>query len=621
MIQFRRAAAVAAIAIAGCAFAQPAAPDPVFEPAAPESQGIPAAALAALGETVAGFLEKDYALGAELLVIKNRKIVFHEAYGVADREEGKPWATGTGAGTVCNIRSMTKTLTGAAAQILIDRGKLGLDDPASKYLPGFDNEKSRGITLRHLLTHRSGLPLTMITTALDQYPDLLALANAAGEHGPDFEPGTKFWYSDAGTDCVAAIVEVIAGETIDQFVTREIIGPLQMTDSFYALDASDPRFARIASLYLGQPGSWARFWSAGGEPLYPFAWGSQTIYSTPLDYAKFLGMWMDGGLAAGGTRVLSEEAVARTLTPASPMSMLGSDARFPTDFRGLDTYYGQMSVLYCPEPEAHDPEADEPDALPTEAVIISHSGSDGTIAWAWPELDLMVLYFTQSRGGTSPLRIEEAIDRLLIHPGEAAVAEIPEHLKPLIGVYLANFANYDNERFEVLIKGGKLALDIPSQMVFELLDPDAEGMRAFALAPDKVKVSFHLGDDGNADVLQIHQGGETFEVPREGSALAAEQARKIEIPAEVLRSVVGKYKVGETGAVVEVFLDADGVLSIKDSPTSVFQLRPSRDAELTWVVRQNPAVSLSFEKGEDGAIVSMTRHVGGATLVMPRQEE
>lgn len=617
MIRFRRAAAGAALVLAACASAQHVGQDSVFPPATPESQGVRAEAAEALGEAVAGFVENDFAVGAELLVIKNRKVVFHEAYGEADREEDKPWIIGAGAGTVCNVRSMTKTLTGAAAQILIDRGELGLDDPASKYLPGFDNDKSRAITVRQLLTHRSGLPLTMITTAIDQYPDLHTLANSAGEHGPDSEPGSKFWYSDAGTDCLAAIVEVITGETIDGFVTREIIEPLGMTDSFYGIDASDPRFTRIGSLYLGQPGAWARFWTpADGEPLYPFAWGSQTIYSTALDYAKFLGMWMDGGLAPDGTRVLSEEAVARTLAPASPMSMLGSDARFPTDYRGLSVYYGQLSVLYCPEPEA-----DHPDALPTDSVIISHSGSDGTIAWAWPDLDLMVLYFTQSRGGTSALRIEEVIDGLLIHPGEeVATAEVPEHLRPFAGVYIANFANFDNERFEVLVKDGKLALDIPSQMVFELLEPDAEGMRAFAIAPDQIKVSFDLGDDGRAEVLHIHQSGMTFDVPREGTAMAAEQAKVIEVAPEVLEAVVGKYQDPESGSVLEIFVDAEGVLSIKAPPSTVFQLRPARDAELTWVVKQIPAVSLSFEKGEDGKIVSMTRHIGEATLVMPRQE-
>jgi CubicO group peptidase (beta-lactamase class C family) len=613
----QRFAVTVTLAWAACGLAQ-VSPDPVFEPATPESQGVGAEAIGALDELAASFVEKDYAVGSELLILRNRRIIFHKAYGDADRESHTPWAVGTGSGTVCNIRSMTKTLTGAAAQILIDRGELSLDDPAAKYLPGFDNDKSREITVRQLLTHRSGLPLTVITRAIDQYPDLLTLANAAGEGGPEFEPGSKFWYSDAGSDSVAAIVEVITGETIDAFVTREILRPLEMTDSFYGIDGADPRFGRIGGLYLGQVGAWVRFWTpADGKPLYPFAWGSQTVYSTALDYAKFLGMWMDGGLAPDGTRVLSEAAVERTLTPASPMSMLGSDARFPTDYRGLSVYYGQMSVLYCAEPEGG-----ESGALPAEPVIISHSGSDGTIAWAWPELDLMVLYFTQSRGGTSVLRMEETIDRVLIHPGEVApVAEVPEEFRPFVGVYIANFASFENERFEVLVKGGKLALDIPSQMVFELLGPDADGNRPFAIAPEQIKVSFHLGEDGQADALQIHQSGMSFDVPREGSAAALEQSKAGEVSREVLDSVCGRYHDPESDGVLEVFLDEEGVLSIKAPPEMVFQLRPSRDAELTWVVKQNPAVSLTFERGEDGKIVSMTRHIPGQSLAMPRVEE
>lgn len=593
-----------------------AAPDPAFQLATPESVGIAPEAVEALGELAAGFVEKDYTVGSELLIILDRKIIFHRAYGEADRESHTPWTVGTGTGTVCNIRSMTKTLTGAAAQILIDRGELSLDDPAAKYLPGFDNDKSRGITVRQLLTHRSGLPLTIITQAIDQYPDLIAQANAAGEAGPESEPGSKFWYSDAGTDCVGAIVEVVTGETLDSFVGREILTPLGMSDSFYALDGADPRFSRIGSLYVGSPGAWTRFWTpADGEPLYPFAWGSQTLYSSPLDYAKFLAMWMDGGLASDGTRVLSEAAVDRTLTPASPMSMLGADARFPTDYRGLGVYYGQMSVLYCPEGES------DADTMPAgEPVIISHSGSDGTIGWAWPERDLMVLFFTQSRGGTAVLRMEEPIDRLLIHAGEdGPVVETPERYQPFVGVYIANFGPFENERFEVLAKQGKLALDIPSQMVFELRDAGEDGLWPFAIAPDQAKIEFVLGEDGTAELLRLHQGPQTFEVPREGTALAIEQSAPIVIDPAVLEEVAGNYHDPESDATVEVLIDESGGLSVQAPQGPLLQLRPMRDAELTWLVKMSPAISLSFERGEDGEIVSMTRHIGGQALVMPRE--
>src|SRR5205823_12149417 len=141
-------------------------------------------------------------VGGELLVIKNRKTVLHEVYGNRDREDKRPMERNT----IFNIRSMTKPLTGAAVQILIDEGKVGLDDPVAKYLPGFDNDKSRAITIKQLLEHRSGLPLTIITARIDQFKDLQAQAQAVGEKGPQFKPNEKFWYSDAGSDTAAAVV-------------------------------------------------------------------------------------------------------------------------------------------------------------------------------------------------------------------------------------------------------------------------------------------------------------------------------------------------------------------------------------------------------------------------------
>ena len=212
-------------------------------------------------------------VGGELLIIKNRKTILHEVYGARDREDKRAMERDT----IFNIRSMTKPLTGVAVQMLADQEKLRLDDPVAKYLPGFDNDKSKAITIEQLLQHRSGLPLSIITVKMDQYSDLQAQAKAIGEKGPQFKPGEKFWYSDAGSDTAAAVVERISGMTIDRFVAERILQPLGMADSFYLSKADDPRKKRVASLYFGSPGKWTRIWKPGGAPLYPFAWGSQTL--------------------------------------------------------------------------------------------------------------------------------------------------------------------------------------------------------------------------------------------------------------------------------------------------------------------------------------------------------
>jgi CubicO group peptidase (beta-lactamase class C family) len=174
-----------------------------FPGASPESQGIPAAALRRLAAEVDRYVKAGTVVGAELLVIKNRKTVLHQAFGYRDRDEKLPMKRDT----VFNVCSMTKPITGVAVQILVDEGKIRLEDPVAKYLTGFDNDKSRNITIKQLLQHRSGLPLTILKN-LDKYPNLQAQAAAVGTGGPQFKPDTKFWYSDAGSDAAGKVVSM-----------------------------------------------------------------------------------------------------------------------------------------------------------------------------------------------------------------------------------------------------------------------------------------------------------------------------------------------------------------------------------------------------------------------------
>jgi CubicO group peptidase (beta-lactamase class C family) len=585
----------------GAAAICPASAPPAFPEATPESQGLSSQSLRALGDIVKGYVEKDYAVGAELLVIKNRRTVLHEVFGHRDREQELPWEPDT----ICNIRSMTKPLTGAAIQLLIDRGKLKLTDPAAQFLPGFDTDQSRRITIEQLLTHRSGLPLTILTS-VDEYDNLIDMANAVGERGCEFEPESKFWYSDAGMDVLGAIVEVVSGRPLDEFVEQELLGPMGMSDTFYAHDVSEERAKRMAALYVGGVDTWTKFWQPGGEPFYPFAWGSQTLYSTPRDYAAFLAMWLDEGNVAG-KQLLSREAIARTLTPVAPMTSLGSDMRSPTFFPGLEVYYGQASVLHV-----------ETEALPDGSpVVIGHSGSDGTDAWAWPELDLMVLYFTQSRGGLSVLRLEEEIDRLLIHPERAASAtEIPDEYKPYLGTYVANFGPFRDVEFTVLFKSGHLAVDIPGQLVFELKEPDEEGKWHFAMT-DEIAVSFDGDETGDVTGMKLYQSGMTFELPKGKAERKPEPA----LDMKFAEKCVGTYRVEEAGQNVRVLIQNGRLaLEVPGQPVALELYPPDEDG--LWALRVNAMVRLRFDEDEDGRIVSFTVFMpDGTQAVRPRVEE
>ena len=568
---------------------QPTPEVPVFSYASPESQGLSNKSVEELADAVRGFFDEELIVGAELVVIKNRKIVLHDVVGWDDRENEAPMERDT----LFNIRSMTKPITGAAIQILIDEGRISLDSRAAEFLPGFDNENSGNITVEQLLSHRSGLPLYIITAA-DEYETLYLLANDTGVIGPEFKPGSKFWYSDAGTEVLGAIVEVETGMPLDVFVSERILEPLGMNSSFYYHPATlnDSRREGIADLYAGGEGEWVKAWS-GEEPFYPFAFGSQSLYCTPVDYARFLAMWMDEG-KVGETQLLSTDAVHRTLTPVSKMTNLGSDTSYPEGFYNLDVYYGQMAILF----------SDTTTGTPVVEVV-GHSGSDGTYAWAWPKLDLMVLYFTQSRGSTSGIKLESKIDEQLIHPELEEVNNLAfEQYAGYLGAYTANFGPFRNAEFNVTVQNGCLAVDIPNQLVYELMEPDEEGKYRFKLM-NGVAVSFELDDGGNVTAMMLHEGGSVFELPK--GAPSEEESYP-----EDMEKYVGVYETEDPNVTMKVVIHEGRLaLDIPGQPIELDLYPP--DDEGRWFIRFSPTVAVSFNEAGDGRIDSFNLHLPDGT--------
>lgn len=371
---------------------QGSGPEP-FPAAEPASQGVSPAGLERLSDLVAGFVEAGEIVGAELLVIRNRRTVLHEVFGQDDSAADRPMARGT----IFSIRSMTKPLVGAAAQLLLDEGALALSDPVASHLESFDNDRSRAVTVEHLLTHRSGFPMQSpgrLWSDYSSYPSIDPVADHWGALGPTlFEPGERYHYADANVDTLGAVLGRVAGMPAEELIQRRLLAPLGMADTLPLLRAGDPRVERVACKHAGSRAGWRQYWCWGGEPYFSFPMFAQGFYSTPLDYARFLAMLMDGGVA-DGERLLSEAAVERILTPASTTT-------FPTGFAGLRASYGQLMHVYD---------------RGGEVVAFGHSGSDGTYAWAWPAQDLMVLYFTQSRGSFTMSRMEAVVDSLIARP-------------------------------------------------------------------------------------------------------------------------------------------------------------------------------------------------------------
>src|SRR6476659_2799815 len=168
-------------------------------------------------------------VGACVMVVDHGKMVFNYAGGLADIES----KTACGSTTNFRIASVSKQFTATAVMLLVDRGKLSLDDPLTKFFPGFP-DYGRKITVKHLLIHTSGLPeyekLIPAGTTL-QLDDLDVLHLLMDTKEPLFAAGGRFEYSNSGYSLLGLIVESVSQKPFHEFVASEVFRPLGMNDS------------------------------------------------------------------------------------------------------------------------------------------------------------------------------------------------------------------------------------------------------------------------------------------------------------------------------------------------------------------------------------------------------
>lgn len=477
-----------------------AAPRTDFERATPESVGLKTADMERVTTAVRSWVDAGEVVGAEFLILKDRKVVLHATAGWMDREDRVPMQKGS----IFCVRSMTKPVIGTAVQMLVDEGKLALDDKASRYLPSFDNDRSREITIEQMLTHRSGFPITLVDKPLAEYADHRAIVDQAGEIGPGGTPGRAFEYSDTNFEVLTEIVSVVSKRSAEEFVRERILRPIGMDDTYCVLRKDGPDRKRVSSNYVGETGRFEKYWDNEQPPMFPFLSGAAGMYSTCEDYARFVAVWLDHG-AVGGRRIVSKSAVERAVRPIVAMKMIASEQPCPTAFDGFQVKYGQAWMVW-----------ERRDARPAGALpIFGHGGSDGTFAWCVPEQDLIALYFSQSRNGLTCYRFEELVASIAGIPTRPATADPvraldADELAPLVGGYASGeIGMYVFTR----VADGRLVADFVGQASTPLGWPDAEGRWPLP-APSKTALSFARDEHGAVERLDLHEAGKTYAFTR-----------------------------------------------------------------------------------------------------------
>jgi CubicO group peptidase (beta-lactamase class C family) len=254
--------------------------------------------------------------GLVALVVDDDRVLYSHTAGLRDVAGGTPMSLDT----IFNIASMTKPVAVAAIMMLVEEGKLSLDDPISKYVPEFaakpvmtDFNAEAGtystrpaaseVTIRQLLSHSSGL----------SYPFSSAKVARLSNGTPGFDastlplltdPGTEWRYA-GGIAVVGRVLERVEGKTLDVFLEERMFGPLGMTDTSYAVP-NDKR-GRVVTVHRMTDDGLVE--APVPAEVRSGVSGDGGLYSTAPDYAKFIQLVLDKGRAPSGTRVLAAESI------------------------------------------------------------------------------------------------------------------------------------------------------------------------------------------------------------------------------------------------------------------------------------------------------------------------
>jgi CubicO group peptidase (beta-lactamase class C family) len=241
-------------------------------------------------------------LGACVLAIDDGEIIFKQAYGTSDVETRAPCTPATN----YRLASVSKQFTATAVLQQVDRGQLSLDDTLDRFFPGFP-EYGGKITVRHLLTHTSGLPhyedLIPKGTTL-QLDDLDVLQILMDTKEPRFAPGRKFEYSNSGYTLLGLIVELVAGRPFHEFLLTELFRPLAMTNTvLYQRGLNQVPHRAFGHTRIGTK------WTRADQSVTSAVRGDGGVYSSLDDYQKWL-------LALDKKQIpLSESSYAAMFTP------------------------------------------------------------------------------------------------------------------------------------------------------------------------------------------------------------------------------------------------------------------------------------------------------------------
>ena len=323
--------------------------------------------------------------GTVTMIVEKGQTVHTETTGWADIENKKPMRKDS----IFQIMSMTKPLTGTVAMMMVEAGKLNINDPVAKYLPEFKDKPN--ILIRHLMTHTSGMAANPPGANMEWlYSMKVTLEDAVKFYATVpllQDPGTKWVYSNMGLSTLGRLVEVTSGMKYEDFIAKRLLQPLGMKDSFFFPPAD--KEDRIVVNYCTKDGklSPCPHTTLGGDSrdlragaTYPAP--EFGLYSTAEDLSHFYSMMLNGGTFSG-KRYLSKASV---------------DAMTMVQTGNLQAGHNPGTAFGLTWEVAKDPAAA---AMLWSIGTFGHGGAFGTHGWIDPAKKLVGVFMVQGGSGSA----------------------------------------------------------------------------------------------------------------------------------------------------------------------------------------------------------------------------
>jgi D-alanyl-D-alanine carboxypeptidase len=508
--------------------------------------------------------------GATVVVVKDGRVIFRKGYGMANLELKTPMQPDM----VFEIGSLTKQFTSTAILMLVEQGKLSLDDDLHKYLPDYP-DKGAKISIENLLTHTSGIKSytgdLKWRSMWRQDLTVQQIIDITKDDPLEFPPGTKWKYDNTGYILLGAIIEKVSGLSYADYVRKNIFEPLGMKHSYYGSNSAV--IPGRASGYSRDGRNWVN--ATYLSMTQPYAAGS--LMSSVDDLA----IW-DAAVSAG--KLLSKASWDHAFTPYKLVN-------------GNDTHYGYGWSI---------------DAYDGHSIVRHNGGIFGYVSEAvrLPNDHVYVVMLTNSDGpdfDTGFLATELAAAAIGDPYREPVKVKLdPKEFDAYPGVY----RNDDQTLFTITREGDRFFVQRAGGPRLEMF---AYSDHEFFLKDSFTRFAIEKDASGSvAALLTQRPNGANGRAPRTNEPLPSTPV-EIKVPPDILRRYVGNYQLAP-GFVLTVTLEGDQLMT-QATGQQKFQIFPTSESE--FFLKAVDA-QISFTTDASGNVEKLVLHQGGRDIPGPK---